>query len=59
MPNNTNTTNSAARFRMRAAECAKLADGSIDPNLEARYRTLVEQYVKLAECEENISPERA
>ncbi len=48
----------AARFRERAAECVKLAAGSIDADIEAQYRTLAEQYVKLAECDECASQER-
>lgn len=58
MPNNTNAMDTAARFRERAAECVKLAAVSIDPSVEAQYRTLAEKYVKLAECEEEVSPER-
>jgi hypothetical protein len=52
LPDNTNTMDTAARFRERAAECVKLAAVSIDPNVEAKYRTLAERYAKLAECEE-------
>ncbi len=58
MPNYTNH-DTAARFRERAAECIKLAAGSIDADVEAQYRTLAEQYVKLAECEECASLERS
>ncbi len=39
----------AARFRERAAECVRLAAASIDADVEAQYRTLAEQYVKLAD----------
>jgi hypothetical protein len=35
-----------------------LAAVSIDPSVEAQYRTLAEQYVKLAEGEEEVAPER-
>ena len=52
MPNISTTVDTAARFRKRAAECVELAAASIDPSVEAQYRTLAEQYVKLAECEE-------
>lgn len=47
----------AARFRERAAECVRLAAASIDVDVEAQYRTLAEQYVKLAECEEVVFQE--
>ncbi len=54
-----NLTNldTAARFRERAAECVKLAAASIDADVEDQYRRLAEQYVKLAECEEEIFQE--
>jgi hypothetical protein len=57
MPDNTNTMNTAARFRERAVECIKMAAASFDPNVEAQYRSLAEQYVKLAECEEQVFQE--
>lgn len=44
----------AAQFRERAAECSRLAAASIDADVEAQCRTLAEQYVKLAECEEVV-----
>ncbi len=53
-----NSMDTAARFRERAAECVKLAAVSINPSVEAQYRTLAQQYAKLAECEEELSPER-
>ncbi len=56
MPNYINHE-TAARFRQRAAECVRLAAGSIDAHVEAQYRTLAEQYVKLAECEEEVFQE--
>ena len=58
MPENTSTQNTAVRFRERAAECMKLAAVSFDPSVEAQYRSLAEQYVKLAECEEDVFQER-
>ncbi len=58
MPNYTNH-DTAARFRERAAECVRLAAASIDADVEAQYRRLAEQYVKLAECDEYASQDRA
>jgi hypothetical protein len=52
MPNAAGTMSTVRRFRERAAECVKLASASFDKDLEAQYRSLAEQYAKLAECEE-------
>jgi hypothetical protein len=59
MPNYINTMDTAARFRERAAECIKLAAASIDPSVEAQYRSLAERYAKLAECEEQTGQRSA
>ena len=52
MPDAAGTMSTVMRFRERAAECIKLASASFDKDVEAQYRSLAEQYVKLAECEE-------
>ena len=44
----------AAHYRERAAECAKLAEGSFDERIESHYRYLAERYIKLAEAEEEF-----
>jgi len=56
MPNAAGTLSTAARFRERAAECNKLASSSFDKDVEAQYRSLAEQYAKLAESEEVQPP---
>jgi hypothetical protein len=51
--------NKTARLYQRAEEFSRLAEHSIDPNIEARYRSVALGCIKLAECEEELELQRA